>query len=168
MRHSGDTELGNSTAAKTTFFARAGVGRIVEVRVGLLAGPADFERLTNEASAAVRAVGSGAVICADLRGAAPMTREVAGLWSTGMRRANRDIARSALLLDSSNTLFNLQIERVVRCAGNERRRLFVDEHELRRWLDDCLTNHEREALRTLFSSVPHKPSAGGLRPFSPS
>jgi hypothetical protein len=141
--------LGNSTAAST--FARPAGGRIVQVHVALLAESADVERLNDEVFAAVRVVGPGAVICADFRRAAPVRGEVAGLWSAGMRKANGSIARSAVLLDSSNTLFNLQIERVVRCAGGDRRRLFEDEFELRRWLDDDLTNLEREAIHALFS-----------------
>jgi hypothetical protein len=155
MQHSGDTGLATAKAGATTF-VRSRAGRIVEVHVGLLASRADVEGLTEAVWAALRRAGSGAMICADYRGAAPVTGEIASLWSTAMRKTNGSIARSAVLLDASNTLFNLQVARMVRCAANERRRLFEDEQELRRWLDDGLTDSERDALRTLFSGVQQK------------
>ena len=140
-------------SAGATTCVRAAVGRLVEVRVGLLATLADVERLNDAVLRAVRRNSPAAVISADYRRATPVTREVANFWSAAMRRANRYVARSAVLLDPSNTLLNLQVERVVRCAGNERRRLFEEEQELRQWLDDALTDPEREALGTMFSEV---------------
>ena len=151
MGHSGDTRFGMSAGATTC--VRAAVGCLVEVRVGLLATLADVERLNDAVVRAVRRISPAAVICADYRRATPVTREVANLWSAAMRRVNRHIARSGVLLDPSNTLFNLQVARVIRCAGSERRRLFENEQELRRWLDEALTDLEREALRTMFSEV---------------
>jgi hypothetical protein len=127
------------------------VGRLVEVRVGRLAALSDVESLNAAVSVAVRGVGSGAVICADHRGATPFTGEVARAWSQAMRRTNESIVRSALLLDPSNTMFNLQVERVVHCAANEHRRLFNDAKVLRDWLDGMLTEAEREALRAFLS-----------------
>jgi hypothetical protein len=51
------------------------------------------------------------------------------------------------LFDPSNTMYNLQLERVVHCAGNEDRRLFKDADELCDWLDGSLTEPEREAVQ---------------------
>jgi len=69
-----------------------------------------------------------------------------------MRKANGSIARSAILVDPSNTMFNLQIERVVHCAGNPTRRLFADLEGLHNWLDGDLTEPEREALQAFLSA----------------
>jgi len=128
-------------------FARTRAGRIVEVHVGRLASLADVQQLDAAVLAAVERVGGGALICADYRDATPLTGEVANAWSRGMRRANASIARSALLVDPANTVFNLQVERIVRCATNERRRIFRDARSLCDWLDGALTEAEREAVR---------------------
>jgi len=45
----------------------------------------------------------------------------------------------------------LQIERVVRCAGNPERRLFVDIDVLRDWIGGPLSESEHKALDRLFS-----------------
>jgi hypothetical protein len=161
----------------TTAFARVRLGRIVEVRVRRLADPSDVDLLNASVFAAMRNAGPGAVICADYRGASPLSRDVAQAWSRAMRIANRGIARSALLLDPSNALFNLQIERVVHCAGNPTRRLFADVNEFQDWVGKDLTLAEREAVLVFLSDDAEPPSIaargaddlchfalGGLRP----
>jgi hypothetical protein len=125
---------------------RLRVGRVIEVRLGRLADLADVESLNADVSAAVRRAGPGAVICADYRAASPVSGGVASAWSDAMRRTNRAIARSAVLVDPSNAMFNLQMERIVRCAVNPARRLFADMEDLRDWMDGDLTEPEREAL----------------------
>jgi hypothetical protein len=132
-------------------FARVRVGRVVEVRVRRLADLADVESLNACIVAAIRLAGPGAVICADHRLASPLPSDVADASSHAMRKANSGIARSGLLLDPANTMFNLQVERIVRCAGSPARRLFTDSRELCDWVDDALTEPERVELRTFLS-----------------
>ncbi len=132
-------------------FARVLVGRVVEVRVRRLADRREVEALNAEVFASIRAAGKGAVICADHRSVGPLSREVADAWSRGMRGANGGIVRGGLLLDPANTMYNLQVERVVHCAGNSARRLFVDIGALRDWVGEALTEAERQALHGLFS-----------------
>jgi hypothetical protein len=138
-------------ASPTASFARLRSARIVEVHVRRLASPEDLGLLDAQVSAAVRRAGPGAVICADHRYASPFSEKVADLWSRNMRGNNRSIGRSALLLSPANTMYNLQVERVVSCAGSSTRRLFADIDELRSWVGDSLPEPEREALRGLFS-----------------
>ncbi len=126
-------------------------GRVVEIRVARLLNPADVESLHSSVRAAIERAGIGATICADCRRTLPLSGPVATAWSRHMRSANRSIARSALLLDPSNTMFNLQLERIVRCAGNPTRRLFADVDELSDWLASELTEWERQALRAFLS-----------------
>jgi hypothetical protein len=142
----------NACGASEPSSARARVGRVVEVRVRRLGDVADVESLNSRVFAAMRRAGIGAMICADFRGASPLSREVADAWSRAMREANRSIARSALLIDPANVTFNLQIERIVRCAGNPERRVFADVVDLREWVEGDLTEREREAVRAFFSS----------------
>jgi hypothetical protein len=144
----GENEHGELEASS----ARARVGRVVEVRVRRLGALSDVESLNSRFCEAVRQAGAGAMICGDFRGASPLSREVADAWSRAMREANPGIARSALLVDPANVTFNLQIERIVRCAGNPERRVFADVTDLRTWMECDLTEREREALRAFFSS----------------
>jgi hypothetical protein len=150
LKEWGETRVG-ICATGAASFARVRVGRIVEVRVGRLAHLTDVESLNAAVFAAVRRAGPGAVICSDHRGATPLTGDVANAWSRGMRKANASIVRGALLLDPSNTMYNLQLERVVHCAGNEDRRLFKDADELYDWLGGNLTEAEREVVQTWVS-----------------
>jgi hypothetical protein len=138
-------------ARRTTSFATVRFARIVEVHVRRLSTRNDVESLHAQVLAAVRRAGPGALICADHRFASPLSSAVADVWSRHMRGNNDDIARAALLLDPANTMYNLQVERVVHCAGSRVRRLFADIDELRAWVGEALTKSEREALRGLFS-----------------
>jgi hypothetical protein len=144
--------LTDGNAQGRASFARVRAARIVEVHVRRLPTLDDVESLHAQVLAAVRRAGPGAVICADHRFASPLSREVADVWSRNMRGNNGGIVRGALLLDPANTMYNLQVERVVHCAGSAARRLFADIEELRDWVSDALTEPEREALRGLFSS----------------
>jgi hypothetical protein len=64
-----------------------------------------------------------------------------------MREANRTIAGSAILLDPANVTFNLQVERIVRCAGNASRLIFSAPAELQSAMESKLATSELEALR---------------------
>jgi hypothetical protein len=133
-------------------FARVRVGCLVEVRVGRLRALADIESLHAAIIAAFHTAGPGAVACADHRFASPiLSPDVADAWSRGMRMANPSVSRSAILLSPTNTTFNLQIERIVQCAGHARRRVFTDQQELHRWLGGSLTEAERDRLRVFLS-----------------
>lgn len=146
MEKSGETGFGIGSWSAGSF-ARVRVGRIVEVHAGQLAHLTDVASFSAAVFAALYRAGPGAVICADYRDATPFTGEVANAWSRAMRRTNASIARSAILLDPSNTMYNLQLERVVHCAGSEDRRLFKDADELCDWLDGILTKSELEAVK---------------------
>ncbi|MGO9836318.1 MAG: hypothetical protein ACLP1X_19115 [Polyangiaceae bacterium] len=121
MKEQGDRKSGITATERS--FARVCLGRLVEVHVRRLGSVADVDSLKAAVFAALERAGSGAVICADCRGAAPYTAEVANACAQAMRQLNPSIARSGLLLDPSNTMFNLQIERVAQCAGHDQRRL---------------------------------------------
>jgi hypothetical protein len=120
---------------------RAGVGRLLELQLAAAPDPARLFGVTARMIGQVPVLTS-AVIFADYRVATPFSQAVADQWSRSMRAFNANLARSAILLDSSNETFNLQIERVVRCAGSAARRCFSDPAELRGWLREVLTDFE--------------------------
>jgi hypothetical protein len=131
--------------------------RLIEICVQRLDDVAAVASLSASVLDAVRQVDSGAVIWGDYRRASPISAQVASAWSRDMRHANRAIARSGILLDPSNEMFNLQVYRVVQCAGNPSRRLFTDPHELLAWLNDFLSPDERDVLPGLIAD--HGPCA---------
>jgi hypothetical protein len=144
---------GGAANAGTTWIrssARLRAGRIVEIRILRLADLDDVERLNAEVFAAIERAGPRALIYADHRFASPVPRDVADALSRGMRQANRKILQTAILLDPANTTFNLQVERIVRCACNSARRLFSGRIELHAWMDGVMTDDERRILPRLF------------------
>lgn len=130
---------------------RLRVGRVVEVRIRRLANLDEMQWLTTEVFAAIERAGPGAVIGTDCRSAFPVGRHVARAWSRAMRKANGQIARSAFLLDPANTMFNLQLERIVDCALNPSRRCFTQLDQVRSWIGAVLPEPERQAVDALFS-----------------
>ncbi len=148
MDHSGETTI-HSGPTRSGCFARVRTGRLVEVRTGRMGSVADIVSLNTAVFAAVHSVaaGPGVVVCADHRFASPLPSDLADVWSGAMRRTNRSLIRSAILLDSANVTFNLQIARIVQCAGSDRRRVFTARDAVYEWLDGGLTEAERVALR---------------------
>jgi hypothetical protein len=128
------------------------IGRLIEVRVSRLTSVADVESVHAEI---LRAIGppsaSDRVLCVDCRSAAALPPGAVDSMSRGMREVNPRIERSAVLVAASNTMFSLQAERAVRCAGNSERHVFSDVDELLEWLDDGLTEVERSELRIFLS-----------------
>lgn len=129
-------------------FQTVRAGRLVQIRVRRLADLADVERLDDAVGSALRAAGPGASICADYRSTLPLSPAVAKAWVNVMRGTNGALARSAVLIDPRNTLFNLQIERIVRCTANPARRIFQDIARLGEWMAGVLEEPERAAVGT--------------------
>ncbi len=140
---------GQGRAAREPFTVRSSVGRLIELRVFDLAVPEDVALMNGAIAAAASAVGTQSIIVADARPAGPFPHEVGDAWSRVMRLHNAHLVRSAILLDPANDTFNLQLARVVRCAGSPRRRWFYDPCELRDWLVDLSTPFELARLDEL-------------------
>ncbi len=127
-------------------FVRGRTGRIIEVRISHLTDVVEVEKLELELAAAVGHAERGAVICADCRNGRPLSPQIAKAVSRAMNRTNQIVTRSALLLDPSNELFNLQMQRIVRCSFNPERRVFRNVKELQSWIGTDLAPFENEAL----------------------
>jgi len=155
-----DGESGFATAPKcegtvplgARSFARNRVGRVVEVRVRSLSALADIQAINTQVAMALHRAGPGAIICADHRLASPVSCRVADLWADGMRAANKRISWAAILLDPLNTTFDLQIERIVKCAGSPTRRLVTGLGEMHAWLGDALSVAEWSAIETFLAA----------------
>jgi hypothetical protein len=146
--------VGHTLTSDDASFVRLRPERLVELRIHRLASVGQVESLQADIVAAATQAGAGAVICADYRSALPMLPEVVSAWARAMRQNNGRIARGALLLDPTNEIFNLQIDRVVRCATNPNRRLFTCPDALRDWMSVACREAERRALAEIFSPSP--------------
>jgi hypothetical protein len=124
------------------------IGRLIEVKIGTLRTPEDVVAMSRQILAALERAGHDAVICADHRSASPLPCEVADVWARRMRGGNGKRALSALLVDPSNSTYNLQIARVIQCALSPTRRIFTDAAELLDWVGPIVTDAERRELRT--------------------
>lgn len=128
---------------------RSGTGRLLEVCIFDVCSPEDIALLAARLSEDTRALGVPSIIFGDYRAAPPFSQAVADEWSRVMRAFNRRLARSAVLLSAENETFNLQFERVVRCAGSTSRRCFLEVGEIRDWLREFLTDAELERVDQL-------------------
>jgi hypothetical protein len=138
---------------RASSFARVREGRIVEIRVRSLIDLDDLAFFCANAGSTIRSAGPRAIVCADHRCATPLSHEVADEWSRRIRRGDpANTKTSAILLDPANTIYNLQVERVMQCAGKEVQ-LFPVLDELTEWLGARLTDPEKATVRELFASA---------------
>ncbi len=138
--------VGEDESDAAAAFETARAGRVIQIRVRRLADLTDVERLDDAVGSALRDAGPGASICADYRSTLPLSPAVAKAWAKVMRETNGALAQSAVLIDPRNTLFNLQMERIVRCTANPARRIFQDVARLGDWMAGVLEEPERAAV----------------------
>jgi hypothetical protein len=142
---------GNLEDPGPAFTVRRRVGRLLEIRVLHLRHVDQLLRLSTTILNEARALPSRTIVFGDYRRTLPFSQDVADRWSRDMRGYNVGLALSAILLAPSNATFNLQIERVIRCAGNPWRRTFYDVRELRDWVATRATRDELAQLDELLS-----------------
>src|SRR5271154_4814466 len=142
----GALRVGEDEDDANASFETLRAGRVVQIRVRRLTDLTDVERLDDAVGTALRNAGPGASICADYRSTPPVSPAVAKAWAKVMRGTNGALTRSALLIDPHNTLFNLQIDRIVRCTANPARRIFLDVARLGDWMAGVLEESERAAI----------------------
>jgi hypothetical protein len=132
------------------------VGRLFEMRV---MPPVTMEETTRFLQDIVRlttAQPAKIVACTDLRGAVRTTDPdtidfIAGI----LRSENPRLERNALILSAASPTFMLQMERMVKTAANDRRRIFKTRGEAESWLAEVLTGAERARLRTFLDEHKH-------------
>jgi hypothetical protein len=108
-----------------------------------------------------------AVAVCDFRAAQLLRPGVAEKIIDLMRRDNRSVERSAILLAKSAT-FTLQITRLLREATSEsRRRVFTEVEPLFGWLDEVLTQDERDRVRKCIAELDPSLPGGGLERSTP-
>ncbi len=133
---------GCSRPVGESFTVHRQVGRLIELQIGDIGFADEVAALRDALLAASASLEGPSLLVADHRSAGPFPQEVGDAWSRAMRRYNGSVERSAILLRRDNETFNLQMARVVRCAGSPRRRWFYDPAEVRTWLAEVMTPAE--------------------------
>jgi hypothetical protein len=120
-------------------------GRFLEARISspiAIAEVASFGLRLREILSGTK---GSVVICTDLRRANVFPPEVADAFVGLMKGDNPRVERSAFLAGES-AMFGLQIERMLRDAGNPARKSFRDRAALAAWLGELLDEKERVRL----------------------
>ena len=132
-----------------SYVVQSSVGGLLEMRAGRLECLDDLLAFHHAIHRAARRLQTRTVVFADYRRGRPFPQDVGDAWCRFMRQDNARISASGILLDPMNHTFNLQFERVVRCAGNPARRIFHDAGELRDWLSHATTAAELARINDL-------------------
>lgn len=122
------------------------VGRLIEIQI---ASPFDLLQASKLAASAASLFSSKPdmrfVSVVDMRGLLVLAPNIADDMLVNLKRANRRIERTGVLLPTSPTLA-LQVERLHREAGNPARKTFREADALRTFLASALTDEEQLEL----------------------
>jgi hypothetical protein len=131
-------------------FVEHRVGRIVALRVETPVTMEELEPALLRFGGYAAKVPGKFVAVADCRRATVLSPEVADRFTALMRNDNPRIERAVVLVGGSAG-FSLQLERMVRTAGNPKRRAFRAVEELCAWMGEALLPEELRSLREFFS-----------------
>jgi hypothetical protein len=133
------------------FNVKCWVGRLIEIRLEWVNGVGEVLKMEEDLRQAFMQIGTGAIICADCRGIEVLSPAVSDALLETFKRDNPRLLRSALLLSPANAVFNLQVERLLREAGNPARRAFRAAEPLLSWLSEVLVPEELLRARQMFA-----------------
>lgn len=128
-------------------------GKLLGIRTGEPRTLAEWLSLAGSFRRVADEVPGPIVVCADLRRLQWMSEEVASALLVGCVQLNPRILRSALMLPGNVPTLRLQLERLLRQAGNPARRLCLDSAEVKAWLTSSLSAAEQRGLAE-FLAVP--------------
>jgi hypothetical protein len=123
------------------------VGRLVEVRTMSPFTMDEIAAFTVSFMKILKAARGRVVPCTDLRGSLVASPEQSEAFSAMFRRDNPMLERSGILLPAGQATLGLQLERMVREAGNPARRTFREVAPLCAFLDEVLDREEQARLR---------------------
>jgi hypothetical protein len=127
------------------------VGRLIEARLEWLNEPSEVLQVQEAMHQAFTQAGAGAIICADWRGVEVLSPAVGDALIEMLKRGNKRLERSAVLLTPANAIFNLQVERLLREAANPARRAFRAPELLVAWLGEVLRPDELLRAKQMFA-----------------
>ena len=112
--------------------------RLIVTRLKALHSPLQVGQVQFALGRELEKLGTKAVICSDWRAVDIFAPAVADAILDMLNGTNRRVLRGGILLNSEKATFNLQVERVLRDAGNPARKCFRDASKLQEWLSDSL------------------------------
>jgi hypothetical protein len=126
------------------------VGRLIEVRFIAPVSAGDVVLFEGNVSRLFRSIPEKIVACTDFTRSATIPPAEADKIIAMLRRDNPKLERNGILLPKDKAGVRLQVERMVREGQNPDRRTFLEIGPLIEWLDEALSEAEREQLRGFF------------------
>jgi hypothetical protein len=130
-------------------------GKLIEARVFELKTAAHADEYARALAAAVARLPIAArpVLCADHRPVAIYPQEVADRLAELFTQMNSRLVRVAILVARSNATLTLQLNRIVREAAYENRKVFFDAPAATAWLTPELAPNEKLRLQQFLAEL---------------
>jgi hypothetical protein len=135
----------------TDFVVECRVGRLIVTRLSVLRDPKEVGRVQLAIKRAIEETRNKAVICSDWRSIDIFAPAVADAVLEMLNVTNREVLRGGILMNAEKATFSLQVERVLRDAGNPGRKCFREKGSLLHWLGASLDTAEVEAARSFLN-----------------
>jgi hypothetical protein len=135
------------------FTVETRVGRLVEARVFALPDAAGADAYGAAVAEAAGRVGTSPVLCADHRAVRIYPQSAADRLVELFKPNNKRFARLTLLIAPTNAVLLLQLERLVREAGSDLRRVFREPAGAIAHLSDVLDDAELARTRSFLAEL---------------
>jgi hypothetical protein len=136
------------------------VGRLVEARVVHIRTPDEVDAYFALSARLIAKLGGPVVLCADHRPVRIYTSEVADRFLESLRHVNALLERVAIVVSPTNATLTMQLERLVRAAEFDARRVTTAPEAAAAYLSECLEVAEVARLRAFL----REGAAVGQRP----
>jgi hypothetical protein len=149
----------------SSFVIESRVGRLIEARVFRLRTVEEATEYSLALGRAVEASSSARpVLCADHRPVVIYPQDVSDRLTELFVRMNARLERVAIVVAPSNATLALQLNRIVREARYERRRIFQDAADAARYLLPALDGAEAQRAREFLDEFRQSKSPPGSPP----
>jgi hypothetical protein len=129
------------------------VGRLIEARIASPLSEDDIQDIVQRVRMNVLSMPGKVICCADLTQLDAIPRESVDSFIQLFTRDNSKVERSAFLLSRSLGALGMQMQRMIRSAGNSSRMTFDDARALQEWLAPALTSPEKARLQAFFEGA---------------
>jgi hypothetical protein len=121
------------------------VGRLVELRVEAPVTDEELQEFHEKLARVCKPIPGQIAICTDLVGATVFTQPVTLRWMSIIKEESPLVDRNAVLV-GKGAVFSMQIERIIRQAGQPNRKAFLVPSDLTNWLGEILSVREKARL----------------------
>jgi hypothetical protein len=129
------------------------VGRLIEVVVESPTTSAEWKALPKQLSSIHSRISEKYMYCANISRAKLLQPEEAEPMKKIMYLDNPRLVRTAIYLGSNSAILMLQMERLIREAGNPARKAFRDPQKLISWMAEVTTPEEEQRIREIYSNL---------------